>query len=154
MGLNLFEGELKEFDPKDWGPLKRRWLSDCSCMTLKCEFRESATEEPPENQEPSPNGQGSHENRRLKNDEDEDDDEDGRLPAAPDRLLEGHHDHDLPPGDDDPLFCELVYWEPMAGLLSLDEEPTTGPFSVDEGTKRPSLVGIGGPMGALFSDDG
>lgn len=121
-------------------------------MTLKCEFRESAREESPENQEPSPNGHGSHENRRLKNDED--DDEDGRLPAAPDRLLEGHHDHDLPPGDDDPLFCDLVYWGPMAGLLSLDEDPITAPLSVDEGTKRPSLVGVGGPMGALLSDDG
>lgn len=122
-------------------------------MTLKCDFRESAREEPPKNQEPSPNGQGSHEKKRLKKDEDEEE-EDGCLPAAPDRLLEGHHDHDLPPGDDDPLLSDLEYWEPTAGLLSLDEEPTTAPLSVDEGTKRPSLVGIGGPMGALLSDDG
>lgn len=98
-------------------------------MTLKCEFLESAREEPP-NQEPSPNGQGSHEKRRPK--KDEDDEEEGRLAPAPERLREGHHDdHDLPPKADALLLCDLVCGGPMAALLSLDEEPETMPLSVD-----------------------
>lgn len=103
-------------------------------MTLKCEFLESAREELP-NQEPSPNGHGSHEKRRLKNDgeeEDEEAEEDGvRLAPAPERLRDGHHsDHDLPPPTDEaPLLCDLVYCGPMGAFVSVAEEPTTEPLS-------------------------
>lgn len=125
-------------------------------MTLKCELRESARVELPENQELSPNGQGSHERRRLKNDEEDEDEDEGCLPATPDRLLAGHQEdsQDRPPDDDDPLFCGRVYCEPMAGFLSLDEEPITARPSVDEGTKPASPLAVGGPIGTPLSEDG
>lgn len=133
----------------------------CSWMTLKCEFRESAGVEPP-NQEPSPNGHGSHEKRRLKKDEDE---AEGRLSAVPDRLVVGHKDdHKLQRDEDTPLFCDLVFRGPLPPFLSMEDEPITAPLSVDAWpirerlsvdveTKRASLFAVGGPIGTpLFCD--